>query len=251
MKLGFLQWDIAWLDIHKNLDIIQKHVHHHRDTFEVLILPEMFSTGYVTDTNQLDKTWQDTVSHVLTNLCQKFQLFIMGSIPYFKDNQWHNTFCVWSEQGIIHEYDKMHLFSLAGEHLEYSPGTSPGIFTNHHWKIAPFICYDLRFPAISVLSEFPQLFIFVANWPGPRIHHWECLLQARAIENQAYVVGVNRLGMDENGYSYPGKSMVFDFSGKMILDMQAQPGLQVVTLDLIALINYRNKYPFLKDRVTW
>lgn len=248
MRTGLLQWDIIWLDVDKNLEIIEKYLRINQDTFDVLILPEMFSTGFVMDTFQLQKSWQDTVNLTMTKLCREHHIHIMGSIPYFKNGHWFNTFCVWSDQGIVHQYDKIHLFSLAGENKQYAPGHAPGIFTNNHWKIAPFVCYDLRFPYLSFSTECPHILVYSANWPVSRISHWDTLLKARAVENQCYVVGVNRVGKDENGYEYPGNSAVYDFEGNRLLFVENKETCLMADLSMDKLTSYQEKLPFYKDR---
>ncbi|MBK8819478.1 MAG: hypothetical protein IPN49_10445 [Saprospiraceae bacterium] len=150
--------------------------------------------------------------------------------------------------GLIHSYDKIHLFSPAGEAKTYSPGNEPSIWVYEKWNIQPLICYDLRFPYLSFVCRQPHLLIYAANWPEQRIEHWEILLRARAIENACYVIGVNRRGTDENGYVYPGHSLVCDFKGDLLLSMDKYKNFDLIDLDFESMMEYRKKLPFQDDR---
>src|SRR5690606_39933097 len=122
LRIGLLQYGPHWLDIDKNIAAIEHFLRQSTHHPDILVLPEMFTTGYVLDTKGLKKTWQDKVTKEITHLCELFQIVIMGSMPFNKQNRWYNTLCVWTKQGIIHTYDKIHLFSPAGEHQHYTPG---------------------------------------------------------------------------------------------------------------------------------
>lgn len=145
-------------------------------------------------------------------------------------------------------YDKKHLFSYGNEHLHYTPGSQKVVLDIKGWKIMPIICYDLRFPAWCRNTTDYDLLMVVVNWPTPRIHHWDALLKARAIENQCFVAAVNRTGKDGNGLQYNGHSCVIDMNGKAVLDPGEEEGLTNIVLDKQELIAYREQYRFLQDR---
>jgi len=147
----------------------------------------------------------------------------------------------------------MRPFSLSGEGTHYQAGQKPATFRWHDCTVAPFICYDLRFPELfreAALTHKPELYVVIANWPDKRILHWVRLLQARAIENQAYVVGVNRVGSDPS-YVYNGRSVIVDYNGEIVSDAGSNEGIIQARLDLEALRKYRQGLPFLQDLVPW
>jgi predicted amidohydrolase len=193
--------------------------------------------------------WQKDIIKGLMELCFDFQLIISGSIPFFHEGKWFNKMIAVDSSGLIHEYDKIHLFSPAGEDKNYTKGDKISVWNVCEWKVLPLICYDLRFPDVSFVQEMPDIIIYVANWPESRILHWDALLKARAIENQCYVIGVNRVGTDENGYVYPGHSAVYNYEGKQIYYAESIEICVITTLMKTDLMSYRQKLPFYKDRL--
>jgi omega-amidase len=249
MRVALYQMDVLWLQPAENLKNIQTVCAQISGKADILILPEMFATGYVLDTDLLSIEWQKEIIKGLMELCFDFQLIISGSITYFHEGKWFNKMITIDSSGLIHEYDKIHLFSPAGEDKNYTKGDKISVWTVGEWKVLPLICYDLRFPDISFIQEMPDIIIYAANWPESRIHHWDALLKARAIENQCYVIGVNRVGTDENGYVYPGHSAVYDYEGKQIFNAENIEICTITTLLKTDLISYRQKLPFYKDRL--
>ena len=150
--------------------------------------------------------------------------------------------------GEFETYDKRHLFTLAGEHKAYTPGNKKLVTTWRGWKICPLICYDLRFPVWASNVERYDLLIYVANWPETRSHHWRHLLTARAIENQSYVAGINRVGVDGKGLLYTGDSMVIDFSGTTIYQISGKENIFTCELSKESLNAFRSKLGFLDDQ---
>ncbi|MEO6133297.1 MAG: nitrilase-related carbon-nitrogen hydrolase, partial [Saprospiraceae bacterium] len=150
--------------------------------------------------------------------------------------------------GSMIQYDKHHLFSYGTEDQFYTPGSTSQVFEILGWKIKPFICYDLRFPVWCRNTEGYDLMVVSANWPAPRIHHWDALLRARAIENQAYVAAVNRIGTDGNDLTYPGHSSIYDMNGIALLELQDREGIEVYQLEKSVLTSYRDHFRFLQDR---
>jgi len=249
MRVALYQMDVLWLQPAENLKNIQTVCAQISGKADILILPEMFATGYVLDTDLLSIEWQKEIIKGLKELCFDFQLIISGSIPYFHEGKWFNKMITVGSSGLIHEYDKIHLFSPAGEDKNYTKGDKISVWSVGEWKVLPLICYDLRFPDVSFVQEMPDIIIYVANWPESRILHWDALLKARAIENQCYVIGVNRVGTDENGYVYPGHSVVYDYEGKQINYAENTEICAITTLMKTDLISYRQKLPFYKDRL--
>ena len=143
----------------------------------------------------------------------------------------------------VHHYDKRHLFRMAGEHKRYAAGGERVVLDWHGWRIKPEICYDLRFPVFSRNREDYDLLFYVANWPARRAVHWRSLLVARAIENQACVVGVNRIGADANGLTYSGDSLAIDARGELVADLQDRPEVCTVTFSAAELNDYRSSFP--------
>ena len=250
MRVAFFQMNVSWLNPPENLHKIRNICREISGSADLLVLPEMFSTGYVLDISLLDPTWQHEVIRELTSYALENNLTITGSIPFFNRGRWTNTMITVDKSGLIHQYDKIHLFTPAGESKEYSPGNHPSAWNYENWTIWPLICYDLRFPYASFSTENPHVLLYSANWLVSRIAHWDALLKARAIENQCYVIGVNRFGADENGYDYPGHSSVYDYEGNRLSFAENREICLIADLSMDKLTSYREKLPFFKDRRT-
>lgn len=250
MRIALFQMNVIWLDPVKNLDAIKKVCHQISSSADLIVLPEMFSTGYVLDTSLLHPEWQHDVIRELTTLCGENNLIITGSVPFFNMGRWTNTMIIVDKTGLIHQYDKIHLFTPAGESKAYTSGQRVSPWSFQDWTVLPLICYDLRFPYLSFSAELPHVLIYSANWPLARIQHWDALLKARAIENQCYVIGVNRVGTDENGYEYPGHSSIYDYEGNLLSFAGRKEDVLICELSMEQMTSYREKLPFFKDRRT-
>jgi omega-amidase len=248
MRITLLQLTTIWMDLDANLQQIAVKCESVSGTTDLVVLPEMFNTGYTMTPLQIPHEWQDITISKLQNLSAKFNFTICGTIPMFKEGHWYNTFIFVNASGLIHQYHKVHLFTLAGEKEVYKSGNTCSDLQMNDWKILPLICYDLRFPYLSFTKSQPELIIYSANWPKTRVHHWKALLIARAIENQCYVIGVNRTGTDENGYIYPGNSMIIDFNGTVIAQLDDHPATISMNLEKKEMSEFREKLPFLQDR---
>lgn len=174
-------------------------------------------------------------------------LFVVGLV-ISENNSFYNRFVFVHPNGKIDFYNKRHLFSLAGEHQKYSKGTEKVIIDYKGWKICPQVCYDLRFPAFSRNHENYDLLLYVANWPKPRTNAWNILLKARAVENMCFVVGVNRIGFDENNHEYIGHSQIIDELGNQTLDAKEKQGVFIIELDRNKMLETRKKLNFLSDK---
>jgi omega-amidase len=248
MQISILQFAPEWLNPLVNLNIIAEMCAQLPEQTDILLLPEMFNTGYVLNPKHLHFQWQAETLVNLQELAARHQILIGGSIPMFRQGKWYNTFIFVGESGLLYFYDKIQLFSMAGEHKYYTAGSEIKYFEYQGYKILPLVCYDLRFPNLSFTKEAPDLIIYSANWPVSRIQHWDRLLAARGIENLCYSIGVNRIGKDQNGFEYPGHSSVYDFNGNTILEMSDTIGIQTISLDKEEMTKIRRYYGFLKDR---
>jgi predicted amidohydrolase len=172
---------------------------------------------------------------------------VCGSLIVVQEQQFYNRFVCAFPSGDLTCYDKRHLFRLAGEQNHYTAGETQVTFELNGWRICPMVCYDLRFPVFSRNIGDYDLLVYVANWPAKRRLHWRQLLIARAIENQACVLGVNRIGEDAKGLTYSGDSLAITAQGELLLDMQNDSGAARVTLDSNALLQYRENFPCHRD----
>jgi omega-amidase len=244
MTLLALQFDIAWEDKATNFATVQRMLTQAAPTPKTLVvLPEMFATGFSTNP-KIQESEEDITTQFLRQTARDFAVYLIGGRVV--DN--HNQLVAFSPAGdLLSVYNKQYPFALGGE--TYALGTLTQTFSCESLAIAPFICYDLRFPEIFRLAAKqaqPELYVVIASWGKARIHHWVRLLQARAIENQAYVIGVNRIGDDPNT-QYNGRSVIVDFHGEILADAgEGESGI-AATLDIDALQKYRSQHPFLRD----
>lgn len=218
---------------------------------EVVILPEMFSTGFSMKPELLAETMDGETVQWMKRMAAEKKIILTGSVIIEENNNYYNRLVWMLPTGEYGVYDKRHCFAFAGEDEHYSAGTKRLIASVKGWKVNLQICYDLRFPVWARQSPSPapeyDIIIYVANWPERRIHAWKTLLQARAIENQSYVVAVNRVGDDGNGIHYSGDSMVVDPLGEVLYTKKEEKDIFTITLDKAHLEAVRAKFPFLKD----
>ena len=244
LHIALFQTDLFWNDpiANKNrFDALFASV----NGADLIVLPEMFTTAFCMDakTEPMDGA---SVQWMLQK-AKSLNAAVCGSLIIQDGNQQYNRF-VWAmPSGEIEYYDKRHLFSLMGEGELFAVGVERKLIHYKGWKIFPQICYDLRFPVFSRNDLGYDLLLYVANWPVRRIVVWDKLLQARAIENQSYVIGVNRVGEDVNNVSFPGHSAAYDAFGETIVSLGEEEKVDFVTLDKEALIETRKRLPFLSD----
>ena len=215
---------------------------------DLVILAEMFTTGFSMNPAPLAETMQGETVRWMLRKATQLDAALCGSVIIREDGQYFNRLLFVEPSGTIHSYNKRHLFSLAGENMKYSTTGERTIIEFRGWKICPLICYDLRFPVFSRNDVDYDLLIYVANWPEPRIAAWDALIKARAIENMAWVVAVNRVGSDNNGHRYPGHSQVVDHLGNTILDAEGRETVAICTIGRDRMIADRGKLGFLNDR---
>jgi omega-amidase len=247
-----LQFDIAWENKHANFDTVRRLLTQARPSKDsVVVLPEMFATGFSMNVAAIAEGYGGETEHFLANTAREFGVcLIAGAAMRGRDGRVRNKALVFSATGeLIAFYAKMRPFTPGGEAEHYVAGQQPVTFQWSDCRISPFICYDLRFPELfrhAAAARMPELFAVIANFPEKRIQHWVTLLQARAIENQAYVVGVNRVGTDPH-YLYGGRSLVVSPVGEIVADAGANEAIISAELDLVGLQKYREGLPFLKD----
>jgi omega-amidase len=252
MNIVALQPDIAWENKPANFEKVRRLLTRAvPEKHSMVILPEMFATGFSMDTGAIAESAGGPTEQFLARTAKEFDVCLLaGAAMLGKDGRPRNKALVFSPAGEpVSFYAKMRPFTPSGESDHYTAGEHPIMFRWENVAVSPFICYDLRFPELfrhAVAAHRPELFIVIASWPEKRILHWVRLLQARAIENQAYVVGVNRVGNDPY-YRYTGRSIIVDFNGDLLTDAGEAEGWCQARLELAALRQYREGLPFLAD----
>lgn len=251
LKICLLQCNLHWEDALKNRTQIDAYLAEVKGT-DIILLPELFSTGFsIASTHLAEMMDGETVAWMKAQ-AKKKKAVLCGSVMIKDKGHIYNRLLWVEPNGRVLHYDKRHLFSFIKEDKHFTPGTKRLIFEYEGWKICPMICYDLRFPVFARNDVDYDLLLFVANWPNTRISSWDALLKARAIENQAYVIGLNRVGTDGFEAQYPGHSQVLDPEGDCIsMAPEYQIGLVEVTLSKNYLTECRKRYPFLSDRDTY
>lgn len=215
---------------------------------QLVILPEMFSTGFSMNSGALAEPMTGPTVEFLKQQARHLDACICGSLIAREGDAYFNRFLLVEPGGKIHPYDKRHLFRMSAEHEHYSAGNRRSLIRLGKFSLFPQVCYDLRFPVFSRNNLDYDLLVYVANWPAARREHWLALLRARAIENQCYVIGVNRIGSDGNGVAYSGDSLVFDWNGEVLLNLGDRDTTGQIQLDKLALDHYRARFPAWKDR---
>lgn len=258
LNITIVQPDIIWEDADANLAQYERLINEHTAHKEVVILPEMFATGFSMQPEKLAEKMDGKSVSWMKKMAAQHRCIITGSLIIEEDGNFYNRLIWMQPDGNFGIYDKRHLFGYADEDLHYTNGNKRFIASVKGWKINLLICYDLRFPVWARQSSIPteseqekvpeyDVLVYVANWPERRRLAWKTLLQARAIENQSYVVGVNRVGTDGNDIVYSGDSSVFDALGNPLFQESKKVVVQTITLDKNELTNTRASLPFLKD----
>ena len=248
MKTALVQFDTIWEDKKANLKYIQNKILSLPDAVDLVVLPEMFTTGFTMNPEMVAEEEQGDTLQIIQKLALDKQTAITGSWVVKEENNYYNRLFFVFPDGSYKTYNKRHLFTLAGEEKVYKPGDEKLIVSYKDWNICLLVCYDLRFPVYSrIVNQNYDLLIYVASWPDRRIDAWHALLKARAIENMSYVVAVNRCGTDPNGVAYSGHSQVIDFMGKYIVEPLVGEQSYVTQLEKDSLQTARQKFAFLND----
>lgn len=247
LSISLIQPNTVWHDTKANIDLIDRLMEEIHDS-HMIILPEMWNTGFSMSPEGVATTMDGDVVRQMQSWAKRKSAIVGGSVIIKEKDKYYNRFLLVSADGPVASYDKKHLFTLAGEHKSYTAGKSPVTQNFYSWDIHLNICYDLRFPVWSRRDLPYDLLIYTANWPAQRHHAWRTLLQARAIENQCYVIGTNRVGIDINDHKYLGGSAVINYNGHHILEMNDQEGVGNAQISKSELLSYRSKLNFLSDR---
>jgi len=248
MKVAILQTDLVWENPIYNRLTIESKVLSSDKKFDLLVLPEMFTSGFTMNPERVAETMQGETMQWLKSLAKQKKTAIIGSLVVEEEGNYYNRLVFVKPKGEIQHYNKRHLFTLAGEEKVYTKGTEKVIFEYKDWKICPQVCYDLRFPVFARNVEDYDLLVYVANWPKVRTQAWDALLKARAIENMSFVIGVNRVGKDANGHDYIGHSQVLDELGNELIAPFEESDLQIVSLNKKKMHETRTKLNFLNDK---
>jgi predicted amidohydrolase len=249
LTITCVQSDLKWQDKAFNLHHFEQMLQQADLKTDVIILPEMFSTGFSMEAELLAEKMDGPTIQWMKKLALQYGCAVCGSLIIRDDHngKFYNRF-IWVDENQIVAYNKRHLFSLMNEGEHYTAGTSTISIEYRNWKIQPFVCYDLRFPAWCRNTVNADLQIYVANWPERRIAHWTALLKARAIENQCYVAGVNRVGTDINAINHTGESAIYDCFGTEIAAFTSVESVFTEKLSRATIKKCRDKFPFLNDK---
>ncbi|MBX3169055.1 MAG: carbon-nitrogen family hydrolase [Candidatus Eremiobacteraeota bacterium] len=251
MNLHALQYNIHWEDKPANFSHLRALLGQLRpQPGDLVVLPELSCIGFTMRREGLAEQPQGETTEFFAGLAREYGVFFVGGASWWGERELgRNMALVFDPAGrLLGAYAKQHPFSYGGESEHYQAGDDFFLFQWNGCKVAPLVCYDLRFPETfrHLAYQGAELYVVIANWPAPRVHHWEALLMARAIENQAYVLGVNRCGADPQ-VNYPGSSRLIDPHGKVVAQLDEHPGQLSAALDLEDLRAYRGRFPALND----
>jgi len=248
LRISLIQSRLHWENKSANLNHFEGLLHPLQGRTDLVVLPEMFTTGFSMQPEQLAEPLDGATLEWMRKQAARLDGVLTGSYIAKENGQYYNRLLWVHPDGAYQYYDKRHLFALGKEHRHYSAGSRRVIMEVKGWKVLPLICYDLRFPVWSRNVEEYDLLLYVANWPEVRRQAWKTLLAGRAIENQVYTIGLNRVGEDGNGVPHSGDSSVFDFAGTSLLQASSVEGVFTVSLAAEAQQQFRKKLPFLKDQ---
>jgi omega-amidase len=244
LAITLVQTTLHWHDPAANRQMLAQKLAGLTEPTDLIVLPEMFTTGFSMDAPQLAEKPDGPTLDWLKGQAAKHKAVITGSLITEENGRYYNRLIWMRPDGSFEHYDKRHLFRMAGEDQVYTAGTSRLVVTLKGWRICPLICYDLRFPVWS-RNTGPDydLLLYVANWPAKRSLAWRTLLPARAIENLAYVVGVNRVGEDGKAIPYSGDSAVYQPTGEITWQQSHEEIIQTVKISHKTLTDYRQSFP--------
>ncbi|QDH79193.1 amidohydrolase [Echinicola soli] len=253
LNVALIQTDLYWQDREANLAMLEEKIWPLQGKVDLIVLPEMFPTGFSMEAEKLAEPMNFTTTKWLQQMASQTKAVVTGSVIIKEGRDFYNRLLWVRPDGEVLCYDKRHLFRMADEDHHYSMGKNREIFSLKGWKILPQVCYDLRFPVWSRNTsdkngqmEYDMAF-YIASWPAARVSAWDVLLKARAVENLCYTMGVNRVGEDGNGVAYSGHSGLYDFKGGSIAFSSEIEEVLLVTLDAEALVHYREKFPAWMD----
>jgi len=248
LSFSLIQTSLFWEDKGANLAMLAEKIRRIEEYTEVIVLPEMFSTGFSMQPEKFAETMDGPTIEWMRSLSAEKKAILTGSIIIKEDEKYYNRLIWMLPNGELGYYDKRHLFAFAGEDQHYSAGNKRLIASVKGWKINLQICYDLRFPVWArQQGEEYDVLLYVANWPEKRNHAWKTLLTARAIENQCITMGVNRVGLDGNNIAHSGDSLIVGPLGEVLYHCAYEEDVFTITLQKEEITNARTQFPFWKD----
>lgn len=249
LNIAIIQADIRWERVRENLNHFEKLLAEVEVNTDLVVLPEMFNTGFTMKPDMIAEDESGPTIDWMRRKSSELEAHICGSIPFKLSNGHFANRLIWMRpDGSWAHYDKRHLFTLSGEDLAYKAGNEKLIVDIKGIKVCPLICYDLRFPVWSRNTEGYDMLIYMANWPVTRIKAWDALLAARAIENQCYTIGVNRIGKDGNGLAYNGHSAIYSFDGERLSFANETEQCLQTKINLENQEDFRRRLDFLGDK---
>jgi predicted amidohydrolase len=247
LKCLLIQAQLFWADAAANRKALETIARRQGADCGLVIFPETFTSGFLGDVRAEPEEMDGETLSWMKALAKDLDAVICGSVAIATTRGRANRFLWVQPDGVVQFYDKRHLFSYGGEDRRYVAGTERKVFHYHGWRICPQVCYDLRFPAWCRNRDDYDVLLFVANWPEPRTTAWTNLLKARAIENQSYVIGVNRSGEDPRGLEYSGRSAIYGPLGETVLDLGSGEGSGAATIEIAKVVEIRSELPFQQD----
>lgn len=248
LKISLFQGYLFWENIDKNLQNIELRLSNIRVKTDLIVLPEMFNTGFTMNAEKLAEPMNGPTMSWMHNIARRFEAVVTGSLIITENGNYYNRLIWMRPDGTFATYDKRHLFRLAKEQETYTAGRERLIVELNGWNVCMAICYDLRFPVwLRNKNTEYDLLIVVANWPERRAAHWRALIPARAVENQAYVIGLNRVGHDGNEVYYSGDSTCIDANGNVVYYKRDEEDVYTFTISGEELQKTRRLMPFLRD----
>lgn len=249
LKTALLQVNLEWENIEQNRQLFEKKIKDLPQETDLIVLPEMFSTGFSMNAKNLAEPDKGPTFQWMQRMASEKDAAVTGSLITSENGTFYNRLYFVYPDGTSQKYDKRHTFTLAKEDKTYASGRERLIVEFKGWKICPLVCYDLRFPVWARNTEDYDLLIYVANWPAARVAAWDILLKARAIENMSYCIGLNRVGRDGSDLNYVGHSAVYDCLGKQVSsNMEESEFSELIALDKQHLLEIRSQLKFLQDR---
>ena len=248
LKITLLQAYLFWENIDKNLQNLGLKLSEIREKTDLIILPEMFNTGFTMNAELLAEEMEGKTMAWMKEKAYRFNAVVTGTLIIKENGDYYNRLIWMKPDGSYQQYDKKHLFSLGGEDKVYTAGNKKLIVELNGWKIMPVICYDLRFPVwLRNTKELYDLILVVANWPEKRAHHWRTLIPARAVENQSYIIALNRVGHDGNEVYHCGDTTCIDPQGKVVYYKRDEEDVYTFTIHKDEVDKTRKEMPFLDD----
>ena len=248
LKIAVFQFNLVWENALANRNKIEEQLLLLPGDIDIVFLPEMFSTGFTMNVSAVAETMSGETIGWMKKCSEEYHVALCGSLVVREANGYFNRLVFVEPSGTVWYYDKRHLFTMAGEESHFQPGKQRLIVEYKGWRICPLICYDLRFPVWARNRNEYDVLVYSANWPESRKEVWNILLKARAIENQSYVVGANRVGVDGNGISYSGNSQLIGPKGN-VLGSSVDYSENILFADFFykELVDFRKKFPVLND----